>query len=190
MPISGTIKCFLQQHAFSRNRAFDTVSFARPLRLLSSNHRAAHHSCQLITLWCWSRKVHVAKVFTEIKGGGKKKKRQSTQVYSTALFGVAQNYKTCKDTSNSLWAVQNWFFFFLMGKKSGRREDKTVANCIGWKYTHTADELQADCFGSEADTQHFLQSFAPNPSSPSSMKVLGKQLLFNGKFSLFQKLCC
>lgn len=190
MPISGTIKCFLQQHAFSRNRAFDTVSFARPLRLLSSNHRAAHHSCQLITLWCWSRKVHVAKVFTEIKGGGKKKKKAkhaglfNCPVWSSTELQNVQGHQQLPLGCSEL------IFFFLMGKKSGRREDKTVANCIGWKYTHTADELQADCFGSEADTQHFLQSFAPNPSSPSSMKVLGKQLLFNGKFSLFQKLCC
>lgn len=55
-------------------------------------------------------------------------------------------------------------------------------------HTHRAEEQQADCFGSEADTQHFLHSFAPNPSSPSSVTVL-KQLLFNGNFSLFQQLC-
>lgn len=30
-----------------------------------------------------------------------------------------------------------------MGKKSGRREDKIVANCIGWKYAHTHTERKS-----------------------------------------------
>lgn len=48
------------------------------------------------------------------------------------------------------------------------------------EYIHgcEAQQLQADYFGRTAEAQHFLYSFAPNPSSPHSIQVFGKQLLF------------
>lgn len=58
--------------------------------------------CQLIARCCYTNKVQIAKVFTEIKRGGK---RQSTQVYSTTVFVIARNYKMCKDTAQ---AAPSW----------------------------------------------------------------------------------